>query len=899
MTAFAAMDVDIDIDMGLDLNIDLGMDIDFDDEALTGVQTAAVAVAAENDVDCKADATSKAVDVDMNSSATLEFMDDVDMNELLNYQSGAVAINECNGQFTHGNGQDTDPLSFSAYQADDGNHNILSMGQQAGPVDPMFADVDIDQALREVNAASNDIANNFDLTALPTDATINDFSIFTNDNNASLMQNSVNAIDDIFSTSLGDENFLSSLNVTELDPTSLLFSTQLAQPMLGDPSGAIFPSFNDAQTHQVGIIQPASAALSDKSKSSTSSSSKSQKSPEARCHNFTAERPKYDMRHPWVRVNDTTKGKNNRSGKINQYNPIALYKVKAEPLKNWRSGSHRFRYNADGELAESTYSADQIRSYLYDYPASKTDRKLKLWIQRAPADSARRYANPESSKCRFRDCPSRRMMNGTIMHGHFRVAFDERWNRYGDTVDPFAAVSGYAHLYCMERFLDFAAVCAQLDVEVDTRSLPKEPRNRWAASLARVPECDTARCFIKRCRSGQLEPDFPSYPLHEEGSLAGKQHERTLAFAMHNARFKTLRPKRLREVQSEAPKASNLYIHFGDVERFCIGKLAERKGQNQVSRSYQRSNQREQSQPVSHVPSHAVNQESSSSVPAHSSGYTYSSAATQTTAAPLDMAALPRPCLSSAAATAATPGLPFLPNTRTTNNGTAIKDAAMQTDVSHALPAQHHHHQQQQQPKPTINSSPFPILFPAHPTNPAVHPTAPAQPAQSAQSARIDNSHLKRKRDTHRPEPIRTTLNQTNASHVSKRPRSDDGHGPSVAHSGGSEPLRSLRPLRSLVAYSDSDGSASRLGGGGGGASLSAWTAGVDADADARVDADAVAKAGVDARVNMDMDMDVDEPLSALVRGLLDGFGDEEEEEEEEKDAGVVGGLDSAGSLFG
>ena len=804
-----------------DLDVDLGMNIDFDDEMVTGVQDttrsltdvaagagASAGTGALNDdfdmtfsaAAVTADAYAAPAPAPAPGLAAMDFMDnvtDVDLSDNLN--DSKLTLQNQQADFVESSTTTTKAIG-------DVDLDQILCEIEVG------ADADVSMNVDDVNHANADGFSSSDFTALPTEAGTNDFfGTLLNGNGLDVVQkNPANATDNISLYSVGDEKFLSSLNNIDFDQSNTLLSDSLAQPGHGDIGNKNFLNFNKP-TPQVDIHQPASAALSSKSNCSSNSNSTEQKSPEARCHNFTAEKPKYDLRHPWVRVNDTTKGKNNRSGKINQYNPTALYKIEAEPLKNWRSDIYRFKYNQVGELAEPTYSADQIKAYLYNFPAS-AKRKLRLWIQRAPADSARRYASPESSKCRFRDCPSRRMMNGTIMHGHFRVAFDERWNRYGDDVDPFAAVSGYAHLYCMERFLDFADVCAKLDVELDTRSLSKEPRHRWAAGLNGTPECEAALCFIKKCRSGQLEPEFPNYPLHEEGSLAGKTHERTLTFAMHNSRYKTLRPKQLRGMQSEAPKTSTLYIHFGDVERFCIGRLAERKSQN--------PNQISRSRATSHTPENRLTPQPVANTP---SGTDVQIITGTSTAQPHNH--LPR-------TTTVISDTSSLQNTRFQSIDAIMKDASAQTDES--LPPQH----------PTA-SSPFPRLFPTHSADNAARITTP--------TTLPITSDLKRKRSFHRPEPIRTDLNEVKRSCTNKRSRSNDG---------------------TRVIYQDETAS--------------------------RRQAHSASPPSAHA---LDMD-NIDEPLSAMMRGLLneldqDGDLDNDGGSDNDNDACIPNSGASFQSLFG
>jgi hypothetical protein len=213
---------------------------------------------------------------------------------------------------------------------------------------------------------------------------------------------------------------------------------------------------------------------------------------------------------------------------------------------------------------------------------------LKLWIQKSPTDSARRYQSPNHAKCRFKDCPAQLYQTGTIIHGHYRVAFDERWHAHGKNVDPFH-VAGFAHLYCMERFLDFEAVCKLGIVEVDKRSMPHEPRARFAGTLHGQPEYGIASAFVDACMADDLRTvmeKFQNYPVHSQFDPGEqKPHKDTLTYWMHLHKQQTRSQAQLLQFEKRGLKESHLLVNKGDLEvlfmnnpkRLKMVKKAEKK----------------------------------------------------------------------------------------------------------------------------------------------------------------------------------------------------------------------------------------------------------------------------------------------------------------------------------
>ncbi|KAF1984017.1 hypothetical protein K402DRAFT_456230 [Aulographum hederae CBS 113979] len=303
---------------------------------------------------------------------------------------------------------------------------------------------------------------------------------------------------------------------------------------------------------------------------------------------FRPERPKIPANKPFVRVNNATEGKSTRSGKLNQYDPSRFYtKPCPHPLEtnnptgdmSWTSiaTGYDFEYNKHGELAEESYTRKQIRDFILNHP--NTDEfKLRLWIQRVPADSARRYATHTSSTCRFRDCAARKYgYNGTIQVGHFRVAFDERWHRYREDCDPFK-VAGYVHLYCMERFLDFPALCKASTVRSDVRVLQKEPKSTWFAAL-NPKESLCADDFLSWCKRDKLDKKMPGYPNHANyGGGAAKPHDKTLNYKINQVRQST-RSQKSKKVFEARGSQSSITVTMGDLEmHYSVKKTRKAQG---------------------------------------------------------------------------------------------------------------------------------------------------------------------------------------------------------------------------------------------------------------------------------------------------------------------------------
>ncbi|KAF2491943.1 hypothetical protein BU16DRAFT_529340 [Lophium mytilinum] len=312
---------------------------------------------------------------------------------------------------------------------------------------------------------------------------------------------------------------------------------------------------------------------------------------------YEPEKPETDKDKHWIRINQTTEGKTSRTGKINHYKAEEMYNHNlTHTIGDWQGSKTLFQYDRNGELQQRTYSAKEIREFLYEHPRTR-DCKLKLWIQKSPADSARRYPQEHSSKCRFRCCPIQAHFKGTILHGHYRVAFDEKWHKHRENADPFH-VAAYVHLYCLERFLDFPDICNKLEIAVDDRRLRNEPKGKFLASLGNSIEGGIAHKFIEDCRNGQLDHEYPDYPIHgyyRHGEP--KPHVHTLTYALNKGKTETRPPAQIRQFEERGLSSSHILVHMGDLEKFVKARLDKKKAAKRRKRGEPSEDEASDSEP--------------------------------------------------------------------------------------------------------------------------------------------------------------------------------------------------------------------------------------------------------------------------------------------------------------
>ncbi|KAH7066819.1 hypothetical protein BKA63DRAFT_571220 [Paraphoma chrysanthemicola] len=320
------------------------------------------------------------------------------------------------------------------------------------------------------------------------------------------------------------------------------------------------------------VDKPARARKSEQSRrvsrDSGFSSSSSLGKPKQLAVARIGQRPQKCEEKPWIRINNNTKGETTRTARINgEANELRKYKSKPLPHGNWNSRKYEFEYSNHGGLDEfkkKKMPARQIFEYITQYPSDH----LRLWIQVSPADMARRYGSPGHSKCLFENCPKQVWGDsGTIDVGHYRVAFDEKFKTYGNkVVDPFDC-PGFVHLYCLERFCDFEAICQVADVQVDTRvDLPREAgQAKW--TMSGRPELELAQYFLKACKKQMLRNNevFREYPIHTSSS-APKQFDRTLVHALNEVNVANRTRSQMRQFVERKLTPNVLMINKGDME---------------------------------------------------------------------------------------------------------------------------------------------------------------------------------------------------------------------------------------------------------------------------------------------------------------------------------------------
>jgi len=258
-------------------------------------------------------------------------------------------------------------------------------------------------------------------------------------------------------------------------------------------------------------------------------------------------KPGYDSDKPWVKTNKN-RGLNRRAGRIAAFKPEEIYM----PLLKTPAAWDEFTYESTGELAgRRLYEPEEILCFLYKNP-----HKLTIWLQRNPADSARRYGGMDRGMCRFKNCCAD---SNTIMPGWYRVTFDENSATNPD-IDPMHN-AGYVHLYCMEKFLDFPTICHELNVKVDNRALPDEDNSRNKMKYGTDKEVQVALDFVRTCKkTGEAPEEYPPF------SSRKRSHQGTLAWLLSMAKFGPHAHEDAMEQQREKKHMSTHEVHLGNLE---------------------------------------------------------------------------------------------------------------------------------------------------------------------------------------------------------------------------------------------------------------------------------------------------------------------------------------------
>ncbi|KAL8720454.1 MAG: hypothetical protein Q9225_002679 [Loekoesia sp. 1 TL-2023] len=276
---------------------------------------------------------------------------------------------------------------------------------------------------------------------------------------------------------------------------------------------------------------------------------------------------------------------NSRTTAIHHFNPSEVY----DPVPNPPTLFSIFKYTLNGELEPGRlYTPSEIQDYLYSHPlhtlpSGVYDPKnggLRLWIQRNPADSARRYPSPQSNRCRFTGCFA---THNVINQGHIRVCFDEQTHLDLNT-NPFHAAA-YVHLNCLERFLDFPAICHDLPILPENRNLPLEPRGKNRMLLSPESSIHVAFKFIRASEAGTLT-DYPS---------GGRPHEGTLVWRlMRNKVEEESHIFKRQQLARGGVKASQVCVHLGDLELESRVRDKTRRAKYQVRREEREEDEEEE-----------------------------------------------------------------------------------------------------------------------------------------------------------------------------------------------------------------------------------------------------------------------------------------------------------------
>ncbi|KAL8789971.1 MAG: hypothetical protein Q9213_000857 [Squamulea squamosa] len=270
-----------------------------------------------------------------------------------------------------------------------------------------------------------------------------------------------------------------------------------------------------------------------------------------------------------------------RTEVIERFDGSKVYDPLPSPPTNWSI----FRYTSYGELQPGTfYSTAEIKYYLYNHPLhtlsngikSPKQGNLRLWIQRNPPDSKRRYPDiSQSNRCRFKKCFA---THNIINQGHLRLCFDELWhlNTEDFRTDPFHS-AGYVHINCLERHLDFPQLCHDLPIMVDDREMPYEPRSRNLMSLDSQP--------LQNARLSRLASEFVE--ACNDKSLIGyprgaRPHEGTFVWRLTRVKVMTSSARKLAE--EKGLKKSHAAHHLGDLEVEFVTRDLTRKPEYQHGR---------------------------------------------------------------------------------------------------------------------------------------------------------------------------------------------------------------------------------------------------------------------------------------------------------------------------
>ncbi|MCJ1475581.1 hypothetical protein MMC13_004244 [Lambiella insularis] len=277
---------------------------------------------------------------------------------------------------------------------------------------------------------------------------------------------------------------------------------------------------------------------------------------------------------PWAVPSKPDSKNSRRTAVIKDFNSVAVYYPLPQPLPSWSSMTGmRFQYELSGELKEGQLlSVREMAAFLHENP--RRGYGMTLWIQRNPADSARRYPTATSNRCRFRHCLS---PDHCINQGNYRVSLDELTATHPGQ-DPFHN-AGYVHLYCLEKYFDFPQLVRDLDVRADERNLPNEPKGKNGMALGTAEERQAAREFVRDCkRTHDVPYGYPRFGISNrpyEGWLCHTLSEQKLAWDRSLQRI----------MRERGVKKSTIGFHKGNLEIEAAERHKTRLAKNQVQRT--------------------------------------------------------------------------------------------------------------------------------------------------------------------------------------------------------------------------------------------------------------------------------------------------------------------------
>lgn len=293
-------------------------------------------------------------------------------------------------------------------------------------------------------------------------------------------------------------------------------------------------------------------------------------------HRLPAERPQTVPGKPWIRTNNNTKG-NSRTAKTNALDKLKYAKTTPHPMgqNSWTGPLTKcqFDYSETGELVQECFTVEELCDFLYNHPlrtpplGKDAPGQLILWVQKMPADSARRVECQHGNRCRFKDCPCNVYKQRTISTGHYRVSVDEQWTTHGVLRNPMH-VALNVHLYCLERFMDFGDICRNFKVRADERQLTLEPHGIWSAALGReeTQEAYAVDSLVKYMRGQESEWQWPDYPAHQWHTGAPKRQEATLAYKLCEAKMRSTGKSKLEMMKARGCNPKQYFVNMGDLQ---------------------------------------------------------------------------------------------------------------------------------------------------------------------------------------------------------------------------------------------------------------------------------------------------------------------------------------------